>query len=79
MTRWTYDPTARVWPRVYFATSPDLINWSDPIWCEPWGIDPSLFQDPKTGKTYLNLMAPVCGPEVALSKNSLRGLNYAEY
>jgi beta-xylosidase len=58
MTRWTYDPTARVWPRVYFSSSKDLITWSNPIWCEPWGIDPSLFQDPTSGKIYLNLMAP---------------------
>ncbi|KAH6694989.1 glycosyl hydrolase [Leptodontidium sp. MPI-SDFR-AT-0119] len=58
MTRWTYDPVARVWPRVYFSSSPDLIHWSKPTWCEPWGIDPSLFQDPKDGKVYLNLMAP---------------------
>lgn len=58
MTRWTYDPTARVWPRVYFSSSADLIKWSDPTWCEPWGIDPSLFHDPITGKSYLNLMAP---------------------
>lgn len=58
MTRWTYDPTARVWPRVYFTSSDDLINWSKPIWCEPWGIDPSLFHDPNSGRTYLNLMAP---------------------
>jgi beta-xylosidase len=41
-----------------FMSSPDLMTWSDPIWAEPWGIDPSLFQDPKTSKTYLNLMAP---------------------
>jgi beta-xylosidase len=58
MTRWTYDPTARVWPRVYFSSSEDLITWTKSTWCEPWGIDPSLFQDPVTGKTYLNLMAP---------------------
>ncbi|KAH8679606.1 beta-xylosidase [Tricladium varicosporioides] len=58
MTRWTYDPTARVWPRVYFSSSEDLISWTSPTWCEPWGIDPSLFHDPVTGKTYLNLMAP---------------------
>ncbi|KAH8817081.1 glycosyl hydrolase family 43 protein [Xylogone sp. PMI_703] len=37
MTRWTYDPVARVWPRVFFS---------------------SLFHDQRTGKTYLNLMAP---------------------
>ncbi|KAH7156014.1 glycosyl hydrolase [Dactylonectria macrodidyma] len=58
MTRWTYDPVSRVWPRVLFFSSKDLITWSDPIWAEPWGIDPELFQDPKTKKTYLNLMAP---------------------
>lgn len=58
MTRWTYDPVARVWPRIMYMTSSDLINWSDPIWTEPWGIDPALFQDPKTGKSYLSLMAP---------------------
>ncbi|KAK6087315.1 beta-xylosidase [Seiridium cupressi] len=58
MTRWTYDPVARVWPRVYFHTSPDLIEWSDATWCEPWGIDPSIFLDPKSNKTYLTLMAP---------------------
>ncbi|KAL5350881.1 hypothetical protein ACLOAV_004454 [Pseudogymnoascus australis] len=58
MTRWTYDPTARVWPRVYFISSNDLVNWSKPTWCEPWGIDPSLFHDPNSGRTYMNLMAP---------------------
>lgn len=58
MTRWTYDPVARVWPRVFFMSSEDLIHWSDPIWAEPWGIDPALFRDPVTHKTYLNLMAP---------------------
>jgi beta-xylosidase len=58
MTRWTYDPVARVWPRVFFVSSPDMIQWSDPVWAEPWGIDPELFHDPNTGKTYLNLMGP---------------------
>ncbi|PVH83520.1 glycoside hydrolase family 43 protein [Cadophora sp. DSE1049] len=58
MTRWTYDPFARVWPRVFFSSSKDLKNWTKPTWCEPWGIDPQLFHDPNTGKTYLNLMAP---------------------
>ena len=58
MTRWTYDPVARVWPRVFFMSSKDLVHWSDPIWAEPWGIDPALFRDPATQKTYLNLMAP---------------------
>lgn len=58
MTRWTYDPVARVWPRVWFISSTDMVYWSDPVWAEPWGIDPELFNDPVTGKTYLNLMAP---------------------
>ena len=58
MTRWTYDPTAKVWPRVYWVKSSDLIHWSEPIWGEPWGIDPGLFHDPLSGKTYFNLMAP---------------------
>ncbi|KAH6971168.1 glycosyl hydrolase [Ilyonectria sp. MPI-CAGE-AT-0026] len=58
MTRWTYDPVARVWPRVWFMSSPDLKSWSDPVWAEPWGIDPELFRDPVTNVTYLNLMAP---------------------
>lgn len=35
-----------------------MIQWSDPVWAEPWGIDPELFHDPNTGRTYLNLMAP---------------------
>ncbi|KAL3475177.1 glycosyl hydrolase [Aspergillus californicus] len=58
MTRWTYDPVARVWPRVMWICSDDLKTWSDPIWGDPWGIDPSLFQDPASKKIYLNLMAP---------------------
>lgn len=58
MTRWTYDPVARVWPRVYFTSSTDLLTWSNLTWCEPWGIDPELFHDPQTNRTYLNLMAP---------------------
>jgi hypothetical protein len=58
MTRWTYDPVARVWPRIYYASSTDLMEWSDLTWADPWGIDPGLFQDPKSKKTYLNLMAP---------------------
>lgn len=58
MTRWTYDPVARVWPRVMWVSSRDLRTWSDPIWGDPWGIDPSLFQDPVSQKVYLNLMAP---------------------
>ncbi|KAF5702853.1 xylan 1 4-beta-xylosidase [Fusarium mundagurra] len=37
-----------------------MTRWTyDPVACaEPWGIDPELFQDPVTKKTYLNLMAP---------------------
>lgn len=58
MTRWTYDPVARVWPRVMWVSSRDLKTWSDPIWGDAWGIDPSLFQDPATQRVYLNLMAP---------------------
>lgn len=56
--RWTYDPVAKVWPRVFWVSSPDLKHWSDPVWSDPWGIDPSLFQDPATDRVYLNLMAP---------------------
>ena len=58
MTRWTYDPVARVWPRVMWVSSHDLKTWSDPVWGDAWGIDPALFQDPATKKVYLNLMAP---------------------
>ncbi|OJJ55363.1 hypothetical protein ASPSYDRAFT_60351 [Aspergillus sydowii CBS 593.65] len=56
--RWTYDPVAKVWPRVFWVSSTDLVHWSDPVWSDPWGIDPSLFQDPTTKQVYLNLMAP---------------------
>ncbi|PYI27863.1 beta-xylosidase [Aspergillus indologenus CBS 114.80] len=58
MTRWTYDPVARVWPRMIWFVSEDLKTWSDPVWSDCWGIDPSLFQDPVSEKVYLNLMAP---------------------
>ncbi|KAM0282389.1 hypothetical protein ACHAQH_003070 [Verticillium albo-atrum] len=58
MIRWIYGPVSKVWPRVSFASSTDLVNWSDPVWADPWGIDPELFHDPVSGKTYLNLMAP---------------------
>lgn len=63
-------------------SSTDLINWSDPVWAEPWGIDPELFNDPVTGKTYLNLMAPnnnidrqwgISGCEVSLSSGNCIG------
>lgn len=56
--RWTYDPVAKVWPRVFWVSSADLKHWSNPVWSDPWGIDPSLFQDPATNRVYLNLMAP---------------------
>ncbi|KAF9893446.1 hypothetical protein FE257_010758 [Aspergillus nanangensis] len=58
MTRWTYDSVAKVWPRVMWICSDDLKAWSDPIWGDAWGIDPSLFQDPASQKVYLNVMAP---------------------
>ncbi|KAJ5974407.1 hypothetical protein N7481_011617 [Penicillium waksmanii] len=58
MTRWTYDPVSRVWPRVMWVSSFDLKTWSEPVWGDAWGIDPSLFQDQATQKVYLNLMAP---------------------
>ncbi|KAJ8113978.1 hypothetical protein OPT61_g4034 [Boeremia exigua] len=57
-TRWTYDPVAKVWPRTAWFSSTDMKEWSDPTWADPWGIDPQLFQDHKTNKTYLNIMAP---------------------
>lgn len=53
--RWTYDPIARVWPRIFWVSSQDLKTWSDPVWAEPWGIDPELFHDPISQKDYLNL------------------------
>lgn len=58
MTRWTYDPVARTWPRVMWVFSHDLKTWSEPVWGDAWGIDPSLYQDEATQKVYLNLMAP---------------------
>jgi beta-xylosidase len=58
VTRWTYDPAAKVWPRAFWISSADLKHWSDPVWGDPWGIDPELFQDPATKKVYLNIMAP---------------------
>ncbi|KAJ5962071.1 hypothetical protein N7501_007012 [Penicillium viridicatum] len=58
MVRWTYDPVAKVWPRAFWIFSDDLRNWTDPIWSDPWGIDPQLYQDPATNKVYLNLMSP---------------------
>ncbi|KAL3462055.1 glycosyl hydrolase [Aspergillus heterothallicus] len=58
VTRWTYDPVAKVWPRAFWVSSTDLKTWSDPVWADPWGIDPELFHDPLTNKVYLNIMAP---------------------
>ncbi|KAL3484216.1 glycosyl hydrolase [Aspergillus germanicus] len=58
VTRWTYDPVAKVWPRAFWISSTDLKHWSDPIWGDPWGIDPELFQDPESKNVYLNIMAP---------------------
>ncbi|OLN88035.1 Non-reducing end alpha-L-arabinofuranosidase BoGH43A 1 [Colletotrichum chlorophyti] len=58
MTRWGSDPGSRSWPRIWFISSPDLINWSELTWAEPYGIDPDIFHDEASGKTYLNLMGP---------------------
>ncbi|RAH71311.1 beta-xylosidase [Aspergillus aculeatinus CBS 121060] len=58
MTRWTYDPVARAGSRVMWSVSEDLKTWSDPIWSDCWGIDPSLFHNPVSEKVPLNLMAP---------------------
>ncbi|KAL2814518.1 glycosyl hydrolase [Aspergillus cavernicola] len=58
VVRWAYDPVAKVWPRAFWVSSIDLKHWSDPVWSDPWGIDPELFQDPATNLVYLNLMAP---------------------
>jgi beta-xylosidase len=56
MTMWGSDPNARTWPRIFWVTSDDLKTWSDPVWSEPYGIDPHLFQDPKTLNNYLTMM-----------------------
>lgn len=58
MTRWSYDPVARAGPRVMWSVSEDLKTWSDPIWSDCCGIDPSLFQNPVSKKGYLNLITP---------------------
>lgn len=50
------DSSYRTWPRIYWVTSPDLKTWSDAVWSQPLGIDPHLFQDPKSKKNYLTLM-----------------------
>lgn len=58
MTRWTYDPAAKFWPRIWWTSSRDLKTWSPLTWSEVWGIDPALFHDELSGKTYLNVMSP---------------------
>lgn len=58
MTRWSYDPVAKTWPRATWVSSPDLKSWSDPVWSDLWGIDPELFQDPVSKDVYLNIMSP---------------------
>lgn len=50
------DPDYRTWPRIFWVTSSDLKTWSEPVWSEPLGIDPHLFKDPVSGKSYLSLM-----------------------
>ncbi|KAL1604825.1 hypothetical protein SLS60_004365 [Paraconiothyrium brasiliense] len=56
MAMWGSDPNARTWPRIFWVASKDLISWSDPIWADPYGIDPHIFRDPATSKDYLTLM-----------------------
>jgi beta-xylosidase len=56
MVVWGSDPNTRTFPRIFWVSSPDLKTWSDVVWAEPYGIDPHLFRDPKSGKTYLSLM-----------------------
>lgn len=56
MTMWGSDPDYRTYPRFFWVSSPDLIEWSDAVWGEPIGIDPHLWQDPNTGKNYLHAM-----------------------
>ncbi|KAJ4253992.1 hypothetical protein NW762_010395 [Fusarium torreyae] len=50
------DPDYRSYPRMFWVSSPDLKTWSDVIWGEPYGIDPHLFQDPVSKKSYLSIM-----------------------
>ncbi|KAM0325704.1 hypothetical protein ACHAQA_007004 [Verticillium albo-atrum] len=58
MTRWGDDPDNRTWPRIWWTSSEDLETWTDLVWAEPYGIDPELYRDPDSGKTYLLLMGP---------------------
>ncbi|KAJ4188646.1 hypothetical protein NW767_011754 [Fusarium falciforme] len=50
------DPDYRTYPRMFWVSSTDLKTWSDVVWGEPYGIDPHLFQDPVSKKTYLTIM-----------------------
>ncbi|KAJ3532678.1 hypothetical protein NM208_g8331 [Fusarium decemcellulare] len=50
------DPDYRTWPRMFWVSSEDLKTWSDVVWGEPYGIDPHLFQDPISKKSYLTIM-----------------------
>lgn len=50
------DSGSRTWPRHFFVTSPDLKTWSDPVWLEPYGIDPFLAKDETSNKVYLSAM-----------------------
>lgn len=50
------DPSRSTYPRMFWLSSPDLKTWSDVVWGEPYGIDPHLFKDPISGKTYLTVM-----------------------
>ncbi|CAJ2513052.1 Uu.00g011710.m01.CDS01 [Anthostomella pinea] len=54
---WGSDANARSYPRMFWVSSPDLQTWSDVVWGEPYGIDPHLFRDPISNKTYLTLMS----------------------
>ncbi|KAF2439072.1 glycoside hydrolase family 43 protein [Karstenula rhodostoma CBS 690.94] len=56
MSMWGSDAIARTWPRIFWITSKDLKTWSDPIWADPYGIDPHFFHDPATSKDYLTIM-----------------------
>ncbi|KAI1339130.1 beta-xylosidase [Xylariaceae sp. FL0016] len=57
MTMWGSNSDSRSYPRTFWVSSPDLRTWSDVVWGEPYGIDPNLFRDPVSGKTYLTLMS----------------------
>ncbi|KAF5025738.1 hypothetical protein F66182_2205 [Fusarium sp. NRRL 66182] len=50
------DPDYKSYPRIFWVSSPDLKTWSDVVWSDPYGIDPHLFHDPVSKKSYLSLM-----------------------